>query len=62
MIEWQTDPDTAYDVFCILEAVEYKWTVNQVLEQPEALLNDVLMIASLYRKMKRLDEKNDHAD
>lgn len=55
---WQTSFDEAYDVYCLLEAVEYKWTITQLLEQPEALLNDVLMIAALSRKMRRIEDKD----
>jgi hypothetical protein len=57
-IIYHSDPETAYNVFSILEAVEYRWTINEVLEQPEALLNDVLMIAALHRKMRRLEDKS----
>jgi hypothetical protein len=48
----------AYDVWSILEAVEFRWTINEVLEQPEALMNDVLMIAALHRRMQRLENKS----
>jgi hypothetical protein len=57
-ITYHGDPEMAYNVFSILEAVEYRWTIIEVLEQPEALLNDVLMIAALHRKMRRLEDKS----
>jgi hypothetical protein len=56
-ITYNGDPELAYSVFSILEAVEYRWTIVEVLEQPEALLNDVLMIAALHRRMRRLEDK-----
>lgn len=59
-IEYQGDAETAYTVFSILEAVEYRWTINDVLEQPEALLNDVMMIGALHRRMKRIEDKSEH--
>ncbi len=54
---YQSDPETAYYYWSILEAVEYRWTITEVMQQPEALLNDVLMIAALHRKMRRIEDK-----
>lgn len=55
---WCGDPDLAYNVWSILEAVQYRWTIAEVLEQPEALLTDVLMIAALNAKMRKAEKDN----
>lgn len=50
--------DESFYVFSVLEAVEWKWTVNDVLEQPEALLENILTLASIARKVKgQIDEQ-----
>lgn len=45
-------------VFNVLEAVEWKWTINEVLEQPEALLHDVIQLASVRSIMRRIEDQN----
>lgn len=59
-IEYNGDPDLAFNVWAILEAVEWRWTVAQVLEQPESLLNDVMMIAAINGKMKKIERDKSH--
>ena len=60
-ITYNGDPELAYSVFSILESVEYRWTILEVLEQPEALLNDVLMIKALNLRIRRLEDKANNA-
>jgi len=51
------DLERAKAVYWILEAVDWKWTVEEVLDQPEELLRDVLQIKGLMAKMERQQEK-----
>ncbi len=60
-VTYQGNAEMAYNVWSVLEAVEYRWTINEVLQQPAALLNDVIMIAALHRKMRRLEEESNNA-
>ena len=57
-IDYSTDADMALYVFNVLEAVEWKWTINEVLEQPEALLHDVIQLASVRSIMRRIEDQN----
>jgi len=43
----------------VLEAVEWKWTPQQVLEQNEALLHDVLVIGGLSSKVRQIERENE---
>jgi len=54
-ITYSGDPDLAFNVWSILEAVEWRWTINDVLAQPESILNDVMMLAALNAKMKKIE-------
>lgn len=55
------DEDVARYVAGILEAIDWKWTPLQVLEQPEALLHDVLVLGGLSATVRRLERENEHA-
>jgi hypothetical protein len=46
-------------VWSILEAVQWRWTIREVLDQPESLLNDVVMIASMNARMRKAERDND---
>jgi hypothetical protein len=48
-------------VYSILQAVEWKWTPAQILEQEAALLHDVLMISGLNNTMRRIKDKQKNA-
>jgi hypothetical protein len=52
------DADLAYNVWSILEAVQWRWTIREVLDQPESLLNDVVMIASMNARMRKAEREN----
>ena len=43
----------------VLEAVEWKWTPEQVLAQNEALLHDVLVIGGLSGKIRQIERENE---
>jgi hypothetical protein len=58
VIDYCGDADLAYNVWSILEAVQWRWTIVEVLEQPEALINDVLMIAAMSAKMRKAERDN----
>ena len=47
------DEETAWRIFTILEMVEYRWTITDILKQPESLLDDVLQIIELSEEIKR---------
>lgn len=51
------DPDLAMQMLAYLEAVEWKWTITQILEQPEALLEDVLTLAGWTGVLRRQNEQ-----
>lgn len=53
--------DTAWKVFTWLEAVEWRWTITQLLEQPEDLLESVLTIRALASRIERQKKKTPHA-
>jgi hypothetical protein len=42
----------AQRVLEILEMVEFRWTINEVLEQPQALLDDVIALRMIGNKIK----------
>lgn len=42
----------AWRVWQILRAIDWKWTIADVLEQPEALLDDVMAIQFAYNRRK----------
>lgn len=54
------DEETARYVVSVLEAVEWKWTPDQVLAQDEALLHDVLVIGGLSGKIKQIERDQEH--
>ena len=43
------DEESAMKIWQILEAVQWRWTIKEVLEQPNAILEDVLQIAGISR-------------
>jgi hypothetical protein len=45
-------------VLSVLEAVEFKWTVSQVLDTDEAWLDDILTMKGTGEKWKRIREGN----
>lgn len=47
----------AWRLFTLLEAVEWKWTITEMLEQPEALLEAVLSIRALAGRIERQKDK-----
>jgi hypothetical protein len=60
-ISYNGDPELAFSVWAILEASRWHWTINDVLEQPEQLLNDILMISAINAKMNQIErEQNAH--
>jgi hypothetical protein len=48
------EPDISPHVLAVLEAVEFRWTILDVLEQPQAILDDVLMLKSVGQKLARM--------
>lgn len=47
-----SDAELAQRVYSILQAVDWKWTIAEVLEQPEALLEDVLTLADMAQRVR----------
>jgi hypothetical protein len=45
-----------------LEAVEFRWTIRQVLETDEAWLDDVLTLKGIGEKWKRIREAEQKDD
>ena len=43
----------------VLEAVEWKWTPQEVLAQPEALLHDCLVIGGLSGKIRQIEREQE---
>lgn len=41
-------------MFTVLESVEWKWTPREVLNQPDLLLDDVILLRSLAEKIRRM--------
>jgi hypothetical protein len=41
-------------VLSVLEAVEFRWSIPQVLETPEAWLDDILTMKGTGEKWKRI--------
>lgn len=58
---WGNENQARY-VVSVLEAVEWKWTPDQVLAQNEALLHDVLVIGGLSSKIRRIDREQEQAN
>lgn len=54
------DEAAARRIFTYLEAVDWKWTIVDVLEQPLGLLEDVLTLKALQQRVERAlkDDKN----
>jgi hypothetical protein len=44
-------------VWRILRAVDYRWTINEVLEQPQPLLDEVLTIEAIMKTFERNEEE-----
>jgi hypothetical protein len=63
-IEIWGDENEARFVYSVLQAVEWKWTPQQILEQEAALLHDVLTIGNADRVLKNLqaEQKNKPPD
>jgi hypothetical protein len=58
------DEDEARYVVSVLEAVDWKWTPAQILDQNEALLHDVLVVGGLSGKLRQIErdqERNANA-
>lgn len=47
------DDELAWRVWTTLEIVEYRWTAQDVLAQPEALLDDVMAIAAAAARVRK---------
>lgn len=45
------DMETSKEIYMLLEAVEWKWTISEILEQPYDLLMDVLQYKGLRAKL-----------
>lgn len=41
------EPDLAIEILELLEAVDWKWTISEILEQPRELFKDVLYLRHL---------------
>ena len=50
---WLTDADLAWRVWTVLEIVEYRWTIEEVLAQPEGLLDDVMKVAAAAARVRK---------
>jgi hypothetical protein len=46
-------------VLSVLEAVEFKWTIQQVLDTPEDWLDDILTAKGYGEKYKRIREQEE---
>lgn len=51
-MEFWGDEETARYVYAICESMEWKWTPQEILDQPEALLRDVLVIGGMDSKIR----------
>jgi hypothetical protein len=53
------DPEKAWQVWSLIEATDWRFLprAGGLLDQPEALLEDVLTIAALARKIERMLEQ-----
>lgn len=51
--------ELAKKIFMILEAVEYRWTITDVLAQPEDMLNQVLLLKALKYQVREETKKKD---
>lgn len=52
------DEELAKKIFMILETVEYRWTITEILEQPEDMLNQVLLLKALKYQVKEETKKD----
>jgi hypothetical protein len=50
------EENEAMRIWSILEAVQWRWTINEILEQPNQLLTDVLQLAGLSRNKQLRSE------
>lgn len=50
------DFDAALRIYQWLEAIEWRWDINTLLEQPDALMSDVAEIASIMSKFDKIRE------
>lgn len=51
-------------VLAVLEAVEYKWTIQQVLDSEETWLDDILIMKATGEQWKRIrsEEQDETGD
>jgi hypothetical protein len=52
------DFDTAIQLYQWLEATDWRWDINTLLEQPEQLMNDVAEIAGTVSKMEKMQQSD----
>jgi hypothetical protein len=48
------EPETAYQLYQLLELSGWRWPPDVLLRQPEALLTDILQIASIDQKVEKM--------
>lgn len=51
------DPEGSYQVFTWLEATDWRWPPDVLLRQPEALMEDLVQISWLARRVEKHVEK-----
>lgn len=52
------DHEEAMQLYLWLEAIDWAWDINTLRAQPEALMNDIAVIASAKRKIQKIHDKN----
>ena len=54
IIKLNHSPEAVKRVLSVLEAVEYRWTISDVLAQDEAWLDDLMLMRGVGEKYKRI--------
>ena len=52
-VRLNTNLEEAFEIYTTLETVGWRWTILDVLAQPDALLEDVIKIAGHAERVKR---------
>lgn len=56
-LSFEGDPEVAFKYWDWLQAIDWQWDLNTVMEQPEALMNDIATLSSTYNTMYRIAKK-----
>jgi hypothetical protein len=57
ILEFNNDPEFVMRMITILEITHWRWTINEILQQPDSLIDDVIAAKVYGEEIRRQTEK-----